>query len=93
MSVISEVGRGFSAAQGGGISEARSQSRFFATTAKPDIRFLNAVGNDIEVLNPDDVLIYDRPITADGILWRDLQSWWKETQKTPSWLRFDAVPG
>ncbi|WP_223167998.1 hypothetical protein [Nonomuraea sp. SYSU D8015] len=56
----------------------------FATTAKPDIRFLSAVDNDIEVLNPDDVLVYDRPVTADGILWRDLQSWWKETRNLPT---------
>ncbi|MEV6868810.1 hypothetical protein AB0M44_48565 [Streptosporangium subroseum] len=56
----------------------------FATTAKPDIRFLSAVDNDIEVLNPGDVLVYDRPLTADGVLWRDLQSWWKETQNLPT---------
>jgi len=28
----------------------------------------------------DEVLIYDRPITADGIRWRDLQDWWKAAQ-------------
>ncbi|GLX06764.1 hypothetical protein Misp03_36910 [Microbispora sp. NBRC 16548] len=56
----------------------------FATTAKPDIRFLSAVDNDIEVLNPGDVLVYDRPISADGILWRHLQAWWKETQNLPT---------
>ncbi|MEU6720401.1 hypothetical protein ABZ897_53880 [Nonomuraea sp. NPDC046802] len=56
----------------------------FATTAKPDIRFLSSVDNDIEVLNPDAVLVYDRPINADGIRWRDLQEWWKDTQGLPT---------
>src|SRR5690606_23960421 len=47
----------------------------------PDIRFRDAVSNDVEIMsNFDDVLIYDRLIHRDGIKWRDLQSWWKETQ-------------
>ncbi|MET9069451.1 hypothetical protein [Streptosporangium sandarakinum] len=62
----------------------RPKNLIFATTAKPDIRFLDAVDNDIEVLNPDAVLIYDRPITAEGIRWCDLQAWWKETQDLPT---------
>ncbi|MFI9561464.1 AbiJ-related protein [Nonomuraea endophytica] len=62
----------------------RPKNLIFATTAKPDIRFLDAADNDIEVLNPDAVLIYDRPITAEGIRWRDLQAWWKETQNLPT---------
>jgi hypothetical protein len=24
--------------------------------------------------------VYDRPIGSDGIRWRDLQAWWKDTQ-------------
>ncbi|MFF9853427.1 AbiJ-related protein [Streptomyces litmocidini] len=51
----------------------------FATPSKPDIRFLSAVDNDIEVVNGD-VLIYDRTVTDDGIRWRDLQSWWQDRQ-------------
>jgi len=54
----------------------------FASLAKPDIRFASAVDNDIEIVgNADKVLVYDRPIGADGIRWRDLQAWWKDTQK------------
>lgn len=51
----------------------------FATPAKPDIRFLSAVDNDIEVVNGD-ALVYDRTVTDDGIRWRDLQSWWQERE-------------
>ncbi|MFB8127043.1 hypothetical protein ACFVG1_11950 [Streptomyces bacillaris] len=51
----------------------------FATPAKPDIRFLSAVDNDIEVVNGD-ALIFDRTVTDDGIRWRDLQSWWQDRE-------------
>jgi len=27
------------------------------------------------------VLVYDRPIGADGIRWRDLQAWWQDSQR------------
>jgi very-short-patch-repair endonuclease len=54
----------------------------FASLAKPDIRFASAVDNDIEIVgNADQVLVYDRPISGDGIRWRDLQEWWKDTQQ------------
>ncbi|CAM5667544.1 hypothetical protein SGLAM104S_06756 [Streptomyces glaucescens] len=36
-----------------------------ATPAKPDIRFLSAVDNDIKIVNGD-ALIYDRTVTDDG---------------------------
>ena len=60
----------------------RPKNLIFASLAKPDIRFANAVDNDIEIVgNADEVLVYDRSIGGDGIRWRDLQAWWKETQQ------------
>jgi very-short-patch-repair endonuclease len=57
----------------------------FASLTKPDLRFRSAVDNDIEIAsNPDDVLIYDRPIPADGLRWCDLQAWWRETRRSPT---------
>jgi hypothetical protein len=54
----------------------------FASYVKPDIRFRDAIDNDIEIVeNADKVLVYDRPIGSDGIRWRDLQAWWKDTQQ------------
>ena len=45
----------------------------FASPDKPDIRFRNVVDNDIEIVtNADKVLVYDHPIGADGLRWRDL---------------------
>jgi hypothetical protein len=65
---------------------ARGQPKnlIFASPTKPDIRITDAINNDIEILSdPDDVLVYDRP-TREGVLWRDLQTWWKETRCLPS---------
>ncbi|MGC0211984.1 MULTISPECIES: hypothetical protein [Streptomyces] len=60
----------------------RPKNVIFASLTKPDIRFLSAVDNDIEIVgDPGNVLVYDREITGDGISWRDLQAWWQETQK------------
>jgi very-short-patch-repair endonuclease len=54
----------------------------FASPVKPDIRFADAVDNDIEIVwNAGEVLVYDRPIGADGLRWRDLQAWWKDAQQ------------
>jgi very-short-patch-repair endonuclease len=63
-------------------SMGRPKNLIFASSVKPDIRFRDAVNNDIEIVtNADKVLVYDRPISVDGLRWRDLQSWWSETEK------------
>ncbi|MFI5297566.1 MAG: DUF559 domain-containing protein [Polyangiales bacterium] len=52
---------------------------------KPDLRFRDAVNNDIEIVTgADQVLVYDRPIGANGLRWRDLQEWWAERDGCPS---------
>lgn len=62
----------------------RPKNLIFASLAKPDIRFRDAIDNDIEIVgNSGDVLVYDRPTGGDGIRWRDLQAWWKDTQQIP----------
>ena len=59
----------------------RPKNLIFASLTKPDIRFRDAIDNEIEIAsNADKVLVYDRPIGSDGICWRDLQAWWKDTQ-------------
>ncbi|WP_340375943.1 hypothetical protein U5640_12750 [Streptomyces sp. SS7] len=63
----------------------RPKNVIFASYTKPDIRFLSAVDNDIEVVgDPNNALVYDRQITGDGIRWRDLQNWWQDTQQISS---------
>jgi AbiJ N-terminal domain 3 len=57
---------------------------FASLAGKPDIRFLDAIDNDIEVVGSEgDVLIYDRPFGPDGVRWKDLQAWWQETRQIP----------
>ena len=52
----------------------------FASRVKPDIRFRDAIDNDIEIVgSEDDVLVYDRPIGA-GVLWGDLLAWWRDRE-------------
>lgn len=59
----------------------RPKNLIFASPVKPDLRFRDAVNNDIEIVtNADKVLVYDRPLGHDGLVWRDLQEWWAERQ-------------
>jgi very-short-patch-repair endonuclease len=57
----------------------RPKNIIFASQRKPDIRFHDAVNNDIELASgSESVLIYDQTIPKDGLRWRDLQAWWSE---------------
>jgi len=59
----------------------RAKNIIFASTVKPDLRFSDAINNDVEIVtNADRVLIYDRPVGSAGITWNDLQSWWADHQ-------------
>ncbi|MFC4045402.1 hypothetical protein ACFO1B_43900 [Dactylosporangium siamense] len=58
----------------------RPKQLIFGSSRKPDLRLIDAIDNDLEVLDHhDDVLVYDRPIGPAGLRWRDLQTWWQET--------------
>jgi very-short-patch-repair endonuclease len=60
----------------------RPKNVIFAPLGKPDIRFSDAVNNDIEIVSDSEkILTYDRPIPIDGLRWRDLQAWWADRQK------------
>ncbi len=60
-------------------SRGRPKNLIFASPDKPDLRFSDAVNNDIEIVtNADKVLAYDRPIGAEGLRWRELQAWWAD---------------
>ncbi len=62
----------------------RPKNIIFASRAKPDIRLSDSLENDIEILsNPDEVLVYDRPLGPDGLRWRELQHWWAEMTGEP----------
>lgn len=59
----------------------RPKNLIFASPDKPDLRFRDALNNDVEIVtNADKVLVYDRPIGNDGLRWNDLQQWWSEEE-------------
>lgn len=60
----------------------RPKNLIFASPDKPDLRFRDALDNDVEIVtNADKVLVYDRPIGNDGLRWSDLQQWWSDTER------------
>lgn len=60
----------------------RPKNLIFASSVKPDLRLSDAIDNDIEIVtNADKVLVFDRPIGADGLTWEELQLWWAETNQ------------
>ncbi|MDE0189735.1 MAG: hypothetical protein OXQ90_00115 [Gammaproteobacteria bacterium] len=66
----------FSFIRPGDPSRGRPKNIIFASSVKPDLRFRDAVDNDIEIVtHADKVLVFDEPI-GDMLRWRDLQSWW-----------------
>lgn len=68
-----------------GLPTGRPKNLIFASPLKPDLRFRDAVNNDIEIVtNAEKVLVYDRPIPVEGLRWSDLQGWWSETRKIPN---------
>lgn len=60
-------------------ARSRAKNLIFASSTKPDIRFRDAINNDIEIVsNADHCLVYDKPIGVEGLCWRELQQWWME---------------
>jgi very-short-patch-repair endonuclease len=60
----------------------RPRQLIFASPRKPDLRLIDAIDNDLEVVDHvEDVLVYDRPIGSDGLRWRELQAWWKDNHQ------------
>ncbi|WP_137963133.1 AbiJ-related protein, partial [Klebsiella variicola] len=57
----------------------RPKNIIFASLTKPDIRLSDSLNNEIEILsNSNEVLIYDRPLSSEGLSWRELQAWWAD---------------
>jgi hypothetical protein len=75
----------FTAVSLSSVSAGRPKNLIFASQVKPDLRFRDAVNNDIEVVtNADKVMIYDRPIGPEGMRWADLQAWWADLRGIPN---------
>lgn len=52
---------------------------FAANGPKPDIVLLDALNNNISIVkNSEYCLVYDNPITGNGVKWIDLVEWWSK---------------
>lgn len=60
--------------------DGRPKNLIFASRGpKPEVGFADAINNDIVILSGEEsCLVYDRPISASGLLWSELVSWWGE---------------
>jgi very-short-patch-repair endonuclease len=58
----------------------RPKNLIFASRGpKPEIGFADAINNDVVILSGEEsCLVYDRPISSDGLLWSELVAWWSE---------------
>ncbi|WP_310877576.1 AbiJ-related protein [Priestia megaterium] len=64
----------------GGVSGNIKNLIFAADGPKPEIVLMDSVNNDIEITkNREYCLVYDRPISPNGLLWAELVQWWRET--------------
>ena len=64
------------------VTKGRPKNLIFASPDKPDLRFRDALDNDVEIVtNADKVLVYDRPIGNEGLRWKDLQGWWQAAEQ------------
>ena len=63
----------------GGVSGEVKNIIFAANGPKPDLVLSDAVHNLIGIVaNAEYCLVYDKPISSTGLLWKDLVHWWKE---------------
>src|SRR5713226_5290493 len=63
----------------GGVSGEVKNIIFAANGPKPELVLTDAVHNVIDIVaNAEYCLVYDKPITSTGLLWKDLVNWWKE---------------
>jgi len=68
----------------GGVSGTIKNIIFAANGPKPEIVLIDAVSNDIKIVeNEQYCLVYDKPILEGGLLWTDLLEWWQERQPQP----------
>jgi hypothetical protein len=58
----------------------RPKNLIFASRGpKPEIGFTDAINNDIVILSGEEsCLVYDRPISSNGLLWSELVAWWSD---------------
>lgn len=66
-------------AGGTGVAGEMKNLIFAADGPKPEFVFSDALNNDLKAIkNAEYCLVYDRPLGADGLTWRQLGDWWAD---------------
>lgn len=69
----------------GGVSGTAKNLIFASNGPKPEIVLSDAINNDIKIVKHEEhCLVYDRPLTKHGLLWKDMIGWWSERQSLPA---------
>jgi very-short-patch-repair endonuclease len=64
-----------------GVSGTLKNLIFASDGPKPEIVLSDAINNDIKIVRHEDhCLVYDLPLTKNGLLWTQLVQWWAERQ-------------
>ncbi len=68
----------------GGVSGTAKNLIFASNGPKPEIVLSDAINNDIKIVKHEQhCLVYDRPLTKHGLLWKDLIGWWCDKHGLP----------
>ena len=67
----------------GGVSGTAKNLIFASNGPKPEIVLADAINNDIKIVKHEErCLVYDLPLTKDGLLWKHLIGWWAERSES-----------
>ncbi len=67
---------------GSGVRGSMKNLIFAAIGPKPEIVLDDALNNDLRIVKHEQAcLIYDRPLAAHGLTWRELANWWADREK------------
>lgn len=76
----------------GGVADDVKNLIFAANGPKPELVLRDAIHNRIEITkNEQYCLIYDRPISPDGLTFKELLNWWRERESLES--KDDTIVG
>lgn len=70
---------------GGGVHRPTKNLIFAANGPKPEIVLRDAMSNDLEIVkNAEYCLIYNKPLSAEGLRFGHLVEWWRDRQEIPA---------
>lgn len=61
---------------------------FGVSKEKPDIRIKDVIDGNLDIVNQDDIIVYDEEIKG-SLTYRDFNLWWQKNRKKYSWYRLE----